>query len=100
LVENNKNLTTPQIKNSLNLRASTRTVQKYLNRLGWRKIRVKYCQFVSRKNKIERLNFCNFCLLANDSFDFSIFLDECTVMMVHNAPTVLAVFRCFKRVEN
>ena len=30
-----------------NLRASSRTVQKCLNLLGWRKIRVKYCQYVS-----------------------------------------------------
>ena len=40
LVTNNKNLTANQMKTSLNLRASSRTVQKYLNLLGWRKIRV------------------------------------------------------------
>ena len=89
LVTNNKNLTANQMKTSLNLRASSRTVQKYLNLLGWRKIRVKYCQYVSKKNRIARLIFCKFCLLSfqDDAFQYSIFLDKCTVMMVKNAPT-------------
>ena len=52
-------------KAKLNLRASSRTVQKYLNALGWRKIRTKYCQYVSIKNRIERVLFARACLIKN-----------------------------------
>lgn len=57
----------------------------YLKRLGWRKINTKYCQFVSEKNRIERIIFCKFSIFTNDCFEFSIFLDECIVQMVHES---------------
>jgi len=37
----NRHLTAANIKDSLNIRASVRTVQKYLNLLGWSKVRTK-----------------------------------------------------------
>ena len=80
----NRETTALQAKNSLNLRASARTVQKYLNRLGWKRIITRFCQFVSTKNRIERVIFCNFCILTGEDFQYSIFIDECTVSMDKN----------------
>ncbi len=57
IVFKNRNITAKAIKIRQNLRASSRTIQKYLNILGWRKVRTKYCQVVSQKNRIERLAF-------------------------------------------
>ena len=54
IVLKNRAIKAKSIKQSLNLRPSVRTVQKYLNILGWRKIRTKFCQMVSIKNRIER----------------------------------------------
>ena len=84
LVTNNKYLTANQMRNLLNLRASTRTVQKYLNLLVWRKIRVKYCQCVSKKNRIARLIYFKFFLLSfqDSSFKFN-FLDEFNGLEIH-----------------
>lgn len=42
LVQSNRELTSRQLKNQLNLRASLRTVQKYLNALGWVKKTIRY----------------------------------------------------------
>ena len=49
--EENKETTALQAQNLLNLRVSTRTVQNYLRRLGWRRIVTRFCQFVSSKNR-------------------------------------------------
>jgi len=44
-----------------------------------------FCQFVSKKNRIERVIFCNMCKLNEENFDYSIFIDECTVSMEKTA---------------
>ena len=59
-------------------------MQKYLNKLGWRKISTRFCQFVSNKNRIERVIYCNLCKTHKELFKFSIFLDECIVAMDKN----------------
>jgi len=51
----NKETTALQAKRELNIRATTRSVQNYLNKLGWKKIVIRHCQFVSVKNRIERV---------------------------------------------
>ena len=76
LIEENKETTALQARNLLNLRVSTRTVQNYLRRLGWRRIVTRFCQFVSSKNRAERIIFCNFCVLTKETFDYSIFIDK------------------------
>jgi hypothetical protein len=38
-------------KNMFNLNVSVRSIQRYLNIMGWEKIRTKYCQAVSLKNR-------------------------------------------------
>jgi hypothetical protein len=40
-VYRNRELTGPQLKAGLNLRSSVRSVQRYLRRLGWRKVENK-----------------------------------------------------------
>ena len=54
----NKETTALQAKRELNIRATPRSVQNYLNKLGWKKIVIRHCQFVSDKNRIERIIFC------------------------------------------
>ena len=83
----NRDLSAGTAKISLNLLASVRTVQKYLNRLGWKKITTRYCQFVRPKNKIERVIYCKLCIISGERFFFSIHIDECTVSMDKNGKT-------------
>jgi transposase len=73
-------------KNRLGLRASARTVQKYLRRLGWKKRSSKFWQYVSIKNRIERMIFAKMYLTSGLNFDNSIFIDESTVQMNINGP--------------
>ena len=87
LIYRKRELSASQAKNKLNLRACSRTIQNYLNKLGWKKITTKCCHFVSVKNRIERVLFCNFCIITKETFHYSIFIDECTVMMNKNART-------------
>ena len=47
-------LTSKKIKLDLCLIASTRTICKCINKLGWRKVSTKYCRIVSPINKIKR----------------------------------------------
>ena len=44
MVTKNRGIKAKNIKHALNLRPSVKTVQKYLNILGWRKIRSKFGQ--------------------------------------------------------
>ena len=43
--------------NLLNLEMSERTIRRYLNALGWKKVRAKYCQIVTLKNLRERITY-------------------------------------------
>ena len=61
------------------------TFQKYK---GWRKVRSKTTQFVSNKNRVERVIYASLCLLHNLKFDSAIFLDECTIQCNSNARTI------------
>lgn len=79
LIIRNRGLSAKRAKDKLNLRASSRTVQKYLNALGWRKIRTKFCLFVSLKNRIERVVFAKLCIIRGENFNFSIHQDESTI---------------------
>ena len=85
LVFKNRGIKTKSIKQALTLRPSVRTVQKYLNILGWRKIRSKFCQMVSLKNRIELYIYATLCLKNEEKFNDSIFIDESTVQINKNA---------------
>ena len=47
-VYKDRELTARRLKARFALQVATRTVQRYLNALGWHKIRTKYCQIVSK----------------------------------------------------
>jgi hypothetical protein len=71
---------------------STRSIQRYLNRvvwkkMGWKKIRTRRCAAVNEKNRIERIIFAKLYIDLGERFDNSIFLDECTVLMDKNGKT-------------
>jgi hypothetical protein len=54
LLLRNSQITAKVIKKELVLTASTRTITRYCNKLGWKKIRTRYCQIVSFNNRIKR----------------------------------------------
>jgi len=76
LITLNKETTVLEAKSELNLVVSTRSIHRYLNKLGWTKIVVRFFQYVSTKNRIERIIFCQMCKLSRDDFSYSIFIDE------------------------
>ena len=47
-------LTTRRKKANLELVAKTRTISRYINRLGWRKVNTKYCQIVTPINCVNQ----------------------------------------------
>ena len=75
----NSFLTVKKLKVQLVLTASVRTICRYLNILGWRKVNTKYCQIVSPVNRVKRFIFCCMAKLQNERFDDVIDIDECTV---------------------
>ena len=85
LVARKKGISAKKAQSKLHLRVCVRTILNYLKKLGYRKIRTKYCQIVSHKNKFERIIYCKFCLLTNELFELSIFLDECTVELCYES---------------
>jgi hypothetical protein len=64
---------------------SERTIRRYLNTLGWKKVRAKYCQIVVLKNRTERIAYAYAALAFRDKFTDSIFIDESTVQSTKNA---------------
>ena len=58
--------------------------RNHLNRLGWRVIKMKYCQFVSNKNLYERFIYARICLITHEPFLYHILMDECTVEFVRH----------------
>ena len=79
LIFYNHELTAKSIKRILNLNIAERTIQKLIHNLGWRKIRTRYCQIVSGKNRIERLLYARHCKFVHERFNDCIFEDETTV---------------------
>jgi hypothetical protein len=57
----NSHHTSILIKDELVLTSATRSITRYCNKLGWKKIRTRYCQLVSPNNQIKR--FIDACLL-------------------------------------
>ena len=68
-------------KNKLKKKASLKT----RNKTGWKSIRTKFFQFVSYKNRIERFIFAKMCLLHNEQFNHTVFIDESTIQMGRSA---------------
>ena len=68
-----------------NLDVSVRSIQRYLNIMGQEKIRTKYCQAVSFKNRRERFALATMARHFKDPFDNSIFIDESTIQCTKNA---------------
>ena len=85
LIYRKREFTAKKAKIRLNLRVSTKTVRKYLNLLGWRRVCTRFCQLVSFKNKIERVIYSKLCKITNERFDFSFFIDEYTISIDKNS---------------
>jgi hypothetical protein len=74
---NIRNFSAKILKRKCKLNASSRSVQRYMKLLGWRKIKRKFvceCAFVSIKNRFERFIFAKFSRAIDDKFDDSIFI--------------------------
>ena len=78
---NHRNLSSNILKSKFKLNVSKRTVQKYMNLLGYRKIRRKTCGFVSRKNIIERYLYARFSRAIDDWFNDSIFIGKLFIII-------------------
>ena len=79
MVLNDRHGSAAKFRQNLLLQASTVVVRRYLHVLGWRSIRTKFCQYVTQKNRIERLVYAQTCLKFNENFDQTIFVDESTI---------------------
>ncbi len=76
---NNSQFTAKQLKISLVLTASTRTITRYCNKLGWKKIRTRYCQIVSFNNRVKRFIYACSAKLNKETFHNTIHIDECSI---------------------
>ena len=80
LVYNNRSITVVRIKQVLNLQhISGSTISRYLKKLGWCKIASKYCQLVSKKNKLRRNFYALLCKRTNEQFRNHLFVDETSI---------------------
>jgi hypothetical protein len=75
----NAQYTSSKFKDELVLTASTRSITRYCNKLGWKKIRTRYCQLVSPNNRIKRFIYACCAKIFNENYHDSIHADECTV---------------------
>ena len=76
-VNRDRSLTSIKIKNLFNLEISERTICRYYNALGWKKVRAKYRQTVTLKNRREIIAYVYAAFAFRDTD--SIFIDESTV---------------------
>ena len=70
--------TSRQFKEELVLTASTRSITRYCNKLGWKKIRTPYFQAVSFNSRIERFIYGCCAKIYRENFDDSIHANKCT----------------------
>jgi hypothetical protein len=87
-----KSLSAKSLKYRHGLNTSVRSAQRYIRSLGWRKIRTKYCQFVSEKNRIERLIFAELCIEFRETFIDSIFIDGASPMQCKSSLVSLSTW--------
>ena len=77
-------LITRRIKANLELIAKTRTISRYINRLGWRKVNTKYCQIFTPINRVKRVIYACLAKLNNEQFKECFDIDATTVELRHN----------------
>ena len=46
------------------LTASTRTINRYISQLGWRRVNTKYCQIMSPVNRLKRFIYYCMCYIT------------------------------------
>lgn len=64
------------------------TVKRLRKKLGWVKIRARYCQLIRQANQASRLDFAIRCIQTNESFNNVIFSDESTIELDCHAKMV------------
>ncbi len=67
--------TSSEIKMKLNLVTATKTVSRYIQALGWRKVNTKYCQIVSPVNRLKRFVYACCCKIYKETFDDVLVID-------------------------
>jgi hypothetical protein len=80
-------LTAGKLKKDLRLVATTRTICRAINLMGWRKVQTKYCQIVRPVNRLKRFIFACLVKRFGENFDDAIVIDECTVELRIFNPT-------------
>jgi hypothetical protein len=80
-------LTAGKLKKDLRLIATTRTISRAINLMGWRKVQTKYCQIVRPVKRLKRFIYACLAKRSGDKFDDAIVIDECTVELKIYNPT-------------
>ena len=84
-MEGNDQLTTSELQESFheefNFNPSESTIARARRNLGWIKSGPRYCQLVSEKNCVKRLEFATNCVKNKDTFENVIFTDESSIWL-------------------
>jgi hypothetical protein len=72
----NSSLTRRKLKQDLNLVASTRTISRALQQMGWRKVATKYCQIIRPVNRLKRFIYACLSKRFKDDLDDAIVVDN------------------------
>ena len=85
-LRHNSELTSPALVNRLfrvfDVRVTTSYMSKVRKALGWCTRTLQYCQLISHKNKLCRVQWSLDALRSKEPFDNVIFTDETSVEMV------------------
>ena len=81
----NKDLTARNIQSlfwdEFKVKFSLTQIRFYKRKMEWTMKRKKYCQLISNKNKVMRMNWCSDNLISGETFQNVIFVDETNVEM-------------------
>ena len=85
----NKDLTARDVQRKfsrhMGVNFSIATIKFQRRHLDWTMKKKSYCQLISVRNKVARLNWCSEMLLARETFSDVIFVDESNVEISSNA---------------
>ena len=67
------------LKEDLNIVATTRTISRAIRQMGWRHALTKYCQIIRPVNRLKRFIYTCLSKQFEEDFDDAIFVDESTI---------------------
>jgi transposase len=67
------------LRSRFNVTISLSQLCRVIKKLGWEKERTKYCQIVSKVNKVKRVGYAFLCQITDKRFENCIFIDESSI---------------------